>query len=98
MQHIRLIYSAGIPPVSRLHMGMGAMSYLSSPLWLLFMIFMLVTNVVSRNQLNGNLHDPTPDFALRLFCVTMAMLLLPKLWAYLLLLRDPVLRHGCGGA
>ena len=38
MQHIRLVFSSGMPPMSRLHMGMGAMSYLSSPLWLLFLI------------------------------------------------------------
>jgi len=38
MQHIRLIFSEGFRPISRLHLSMGAMSYLSSPLWLLFMV------------------------------------------------------------
>ena len=38
MQHIRLVFSTGMRAVSRLHFGMGAMSYLASPLWMVFLI------------------------------------------------------------
>ncbi len=45
LQHLRLILSAGIHPVSRLHLSMGAMSYLSSPLWLLSLILSVLAAV-----------------------------------------------------
>ncbi len=38
LQHLRLVFAYGFHPISRIHLGMGAMSYLSSPLWLLFMV------------------------------------------------------------
>jgi membrane glycosyltransferase len=38
LQHLRLVFAYGFHPISRIHLGMGAMSYLSSPLWLLFML------------------------------------------------------------
>ena len=37
-------------------------------------------------------------WALGLFVATMALLLLPKLWSYLVLLRDPRRLTQCGGA
>jgi membrane glycosyltransferase len=38
LQHTRLLGTAGLHPVSRLHLFMGVMSYLASPLWLLFLL------------------------------------------------------------
>ena len=38
LQHIRLLGTAGLHPLSRLHLFMGVMSYLASPLWLLFLL------------------------------------------------------------
>lgn len=38
LQHTRLLGTAGFHPLSRLHLAMGVMSYLSSPLWLLFLL------------------------------------------------------------
>lgn len=34
LQHLRLIAEPGLDPVSRLHLGMGILSYLAAPLWL----------------------------------------------------------------
>ena len=34
LQHLRLIASPGLHPISRLHMAVGVMGYLSAPLWL----------------------------------------------------------------
>jgi len=39
LQHVRMILARGFSGLSRLHMLMGIMSYLSSPLWLLFLLF-----------------------------------------------------------
>ena len=54
MQHIRLVFSSGMPAISRLHLGMGAMSYLASPLWLVFLVLSFVwavrNAVGQRNQ------------------------------------------------
>jgi membrane glycosyltransferase len=56
--------------------------------------------VAARNQpYAGVVEDSAePPWALGLFVVTMTMLLLPKLWSYLLLVRDRQQRLACGGA
>lgn len=38
MQHIRVLMSKGLHPISRIHFTIGIMSYLSSPIWLSFLI------------------------------------------------------------
>ncbi len=38
MQHIKVLISKGLHPVSRIHFIIGIMSYLSSPLWLSFLL------------------------------------------------------------
>ena len=97
MQHIRLVLTRGYHLMSRIHLAMGVMSYLASPIWLVFMLLGLVA--VSVNA------GPTPDpFApispeavgLILFGVVMLMLLIPKLYAIGLVLqrRDVLEAHG----
>jgi membrane glycosyltransferase len=93
MQHIRLAFSTDMPAISRLHLGMGAMSYLSSPLWLLFLVLSFVWAV--RNQSAGGTN---PWWAAGLFVATMSMLMLPKLWSYILLICNRPRLAKCGGA
>ena len=38
LQHLRVIFAQGLTLPSRMHMAMGMMSYLSSPLWLVLLI------------------------------------------------------------
>ncbi|HWB00960.1 MAG TPA: glucans biosynthesis glucosyltransferase MdoH [Pirellulales bacterium] len=97
MQHLRLVFGCGMHPVSRLHMGMGAMSYLSSPLWMasILMTFVSLLGVEAASAPVGEARWP---WSATLFAGTMAMLFLPKLWSYLVLLRDRRLRIACGGA
>ncbi len=38
MQHIKILISKGLHPVSRVHFTIGIMSYLSSPIWLCFLL------------------------------------------------------------
>jgi membrane glycosyltransferase len=97
MQHIRLVFSSGMHPVSRLHLGMGAMSYLSSPLWLIFLAFSFVSAMFTPAAAPSD-GPATPPWSAGVFALTMGFLLAPKLWGYLILLRDPPRRAACGGA
>lgn len=93
MQHIRLVVSENFRPVSRLHLAMGAMSYLSSPLWALFMIVGLFAVLLETDH-------PFEEMtwgAGTLFAATMAMLLLPKAWALVTLTREPNRLREFGG-
>lgn len=92
MQHLRVLVSDGLHPVSRLHLGMGVMSYLSSPLWLIFLVVSFLSVALPAG---GEDAAETADQSRSLlgcggglFLVTMALLLLPKFWSYLLLLRN----------
>lgn len=38
MQHMKILVSKGLHPVSRVHFTIGIMSYLSSPIWLTFLL------------------------------------------------------------
>lgn len=106
MQHLRLLFVYGFHPVSRMHLAMGAMSYLSSPLWLLFMVLGIVVGSGKPGPRRPSLTHNLPlmqsvsseDLVLIVFLGTMALLFLPKLWGWLLLLRDPVRLRAQGGA
>ena len=102
LQHIRLIASAGLHPVSRLHLTMGAVSYLASPLWLLFLTISFLAMVLpaggSEKAIAAVSSETVAVRAIGLFAATMAMLLLPKLWSYIVLVTDAKRRIGCGGA
>ncbi len=101
MQHIRLAFSRGMHPISRLHFGMGAMSYLASPLWLIFLLLGVAS--VAYKQWAGDTTAHGPDglapvpWSGIVFGATMALLLLPKFWGYLLLCRNREGVNACGG-
>jgi membrane glycosyltransferase len=112
MQHLRLIFAGDIHPMSRLHLGMGAMSYLTSPLWMVSILWSCLAFVGCGSWL-GFGPATVADAAMvsapveqstawmwggGLFAATMALLLLPKLWGYLALVADPTSRAACGGA
>lgn len=95
LQHVGVLGVRGMRPLSRLYMLMGIMSYLSSPLWGLFLI---VTGIEAYNQTQtvpvyffGDNWYPvwpesyTVEMTTVLF-VTLGMLFLPKILGLLLLL------------
>lgn len=107
LQHLSLIFARGFHPLSRLHFVMGIMSYLASPLWLLFLV---LTGVEAYFQSS---HETVYFFEDSLFpvwptyytvemttvlAVTLTMLFLPKLLALILLLREPESLANHGGA
>ncbi len=107
LQHIALLATRGLKPLSREHLLHGIMSYLASPFWL----FMLLCGIALALQASFirpeyftdefSLFPSWPRFdaerALTLFLATMGILLAPKLFGLVVLLLDGPLRRASGG-
>ncbi len=91
LQHLRIAFTPGLKPMSRVHMLVGAAAYLASPGWLLFMVSGLVLASTSAQPL------VTRPVAYALVLTTLLLLLLPRVLGLLLTLRDPMLRQTHGG-
>ena len=107
MQHAWLLTARGFRPANRFHLFMGVMAYLSSPLWLLFLIISTINvfDLVTSPPPNvGNAQDYTSVFgyeielpaALTLFVFTMLLLFLPKFVSIFVMLsrREEVESYG----
>ncbi len=111
MQHAWLLTTRGFRAANRFHLLMGVMGYLSSPLWLLFMILStirVVSLALSPLAWGGiELHNTTSLFgyalkvpeALTLFAFTMVLIFVPKIVSVVVTLgrRDEVQRFGGKG-
>lgn len=111
LQHARILTSGGLRFASRLHLSLGVMSYLSSPLWLL----LILLSVAQAYQMGGEalvryigtypvLPYPIPQVEtfIMLISATGLMLFGPKVFGFLILLadRDKLRAHGgmaCAG-
>ncbi len=108
LQHVSVLGGRGLHWVSRLHLAMGIGSYVTSPLWLVFLLLGVLISLQARfvrpeyfgleKALFPNWPAVDPVLAQWVFVATMAVLLAPKLLAYILLLLDRTLRRSCGGA
>jgi membrane glycosyltransferase len=90
LQHIRLLLTPGLHYINRLHMGMGVMSYLASPLWVLLLL--LSTAEGLRENLGKHPYFPpgpalfptwtisTAQQSVLLFCEVMGLLLAPRVF------------------
>ncbi|MCC7300697.1 MAG: glucans biosynthesis glucosyltransferase MdoH [Verrucomicrobia bacterium] len=97
-QHSWLVLSPHVRPINRLHLALGIMSYLSSPLWLFFMIigtlqFWIASRLTVRTfdfdvGLSRLLDVGGNQLAIILFSTTISLLFLPKLLSLLLVLRN----------
>lgn len=98
LQHIKVLVSRGLHPVSRVHFLTGIMSYLSSPLWLLFLLAglsMVLFREFIPPQYFGQTYSLFPTWpvfdkygTIGLFVLSMAMLLVPKFLGLAVYLRD----------
>ena len=89
LQHVRLLGTAGLHPLSRLHLFMGVMSYLASPLWLLFLLSGMSLALhaylvppdyfLDRFSLFPDWPRIDPERAMALFGLCMLVLYAPKL-------------------
>ena len=101
LQHLRLVFAEGLRPVSRWHLAMGAIGYLASPLWLLFLASTLGgwlwDRFASGPEAAAASATALPAPAIALFVLSLAMLLLPKVYSAVHVIRQPTLRKQFGG-
>jgi membrane glycosyltransferase len=107
LQHMKIIGSAGLRFISRLHLGVGIMSYLSSPMWLVMIGIGFALAIQSRFiRPEYFSHDfqlfptwPRFDVALMvaLFWFSMLVLLIPKMLGLIRALLSRRIRRGAGG-
>lgn len=106
LQHSRLLLAHGFKPLSRVHFAMGVMSYVASPLWLLFLIVAGFAAYLQSSErpvyfFGHNLLPVWPEsYAVEMttvLLVTLAMLFLPKILALVLLAARPRLARRFGG-
>jgi membrane glycosyltransferase len=107
LQHMKIIGAAGLRFVSRMHLGVGIMSYLSSPMWLVMIGIGFALAIQSRLiRPEYFSHDfqlfptwPRFDTALMmsLFWFSMGVLLIPKTLGLIRALLSRRLRRGAGG-
>ena len=107
LQHMKIIGSSGLSFASRMHLGVGIMSYLSSPLWLVMIgigfALAVQSHLIRPEYFN---HDfqlfPTwPRFdvelMMTLFWFSMVVLLIPKMLGLVRALLSSRIRRGSGG-
>lgn len=108
LQHLAILPARGLRLPSRIHLLTGIGSYVTAPLWLLLLVAGLLTALQARFVPptyfpSGFALFPTwpaqdPIRAAWVFGGTMAVLLVPKLFAYGAMLFDREARQGFGGA
>ncbi len=106
LQHAAVLPTRGLRPISRLHLLTGIGSYITAPLWLLFILCGILIAVQARfvppnyfpagRSLFPQWPVIDPVRAMWMFVGTMALLLIPKLLGAIAMKRAD--RRGCGGA
>jgi membrane glycosyltransferase len=107
LQHLAVLPSRGLHWVSRLHLLTGIGSYLTAPLWLVFLMLGILISLQAQFvrpeyfpkgfSLFPKWPAQDPILAAWVFVGTMAMLIVPKLLAYVLLLTHWQTRKQFGG-
>jgi membrane glycosyltransferase len=107
LQHLKIIGSAGLSFTSRLHLGVGIMSYLSSPLWLVMIgigfALAVQSHLIRPEYFNHDfqLFPSWPRFdvelMMALFWFSMIVLLIPKMLGLVRALLSRRIRRGSGG-
>jgi membrane glycosyltransferase len=107
LQHYRVLQAKGLHPISRMHFIMGIMAYVSALIWMLFLMCALSLTIQERMRPDVYFGDEQTLFpiwpmqdserAFSLLMWTLALLLLPKIFALILALFDPEKRRGFGG-
>jgi len=108
LQHLKVLPARGLSWVSRLHLLTGIGSYITAPLWLLFLLIGILISLQAQfirpeyfpagASLFPQWPAQDPVRAAYVFAGTMAMLVLPKLLGYLAMLPWRTERRGIGGA
>src|SRR4030081_1864697 len=107
LQHLAVLPARGLHWVSRLHLLTGIGSYLTAPLWLLFLVFGILISLQAQFvrpeyfpkgfSLFPKWPAQDPILAAWVFVGTMGLLIVPKLLAYVLLETQTRNRKQFGG-
>src|SRR5580698_4609737 len=107
LQHMKIIGSSGLSFTSRLHLGVGIMSYLSSPLWLVMLgigfALAVQSHLIRPEYFNHDfqLFPSWPRFDVELMMAllwfSMIVLLIPKTLGLIRALLSSRIRRGGGG-
>jgi membrane glycosyltransferase len=107
LQHIAVLPARGLHWISRMHLLNGIGSYITAPLWLLFLLSGVLIALQARfvppdyfpegKSLFPQWPVIDPVRAMWVFIGTMALLLVPKLLGTLTVMVRRNLRRGCGG-
>lgn len=108
LQHMGVLPARGLHWVSRLHLLTGIGSYITAPLWLMFLMVGILISLQAQYirpeyfprgaTLFPQWPAQDPVRAAYVFAGTMAMLVLPKLLGYFAMLPRRPERRGIGGA
>lgn len=109
LQHSKVVGSAGLHWLSRVHMMIGIGHYFTAPMWAMLMLIGIAIPLIHGGiDLAQNLdlrYAPTQywrgldqDGVVWVFALTMGVLLAPKLMGYVAMLTSRSERIGCGGA
>jgi membrane glycosyltransferase len=108
LQHAAILPARGLHWISRMHLLMGIGSYITAPLWLLFLIAGILISLQARfvqpsyfptgRSLFPIWPSVDPVRSMWVFVGTMGVLLAPKLMSFVALLFNGPERRGCGGA
>jgi membrane glycosyltransferase len=108
LQHLAVLPARGLHWVSRLHLLTGIGTYLTAPLWLLFLVLGILISLQAQFvrpeyfpkgfSLFPKWPAQDPILAAWVFVGTMGLLIVPKLLACLLLATQTRVRKGFGGA
>ncbi len=106
MQHGKIVTARGLHPASRIHMLIGIMAYVTSPLWMIFLVLSGLQAWTLAHTHVAYFRDglPWPTWpisregeAALLLAGTLGLLFLPKIWGLLLVLTDGPARRARGG-
>jgi membrane glycosyltransferase len=93
IQHLRVAFTDGLRTMSRLHLLLGAASYLVGPAWL---AFVLLGALLAHGELRASpLGTP---LSIAMAAAAAGLLLIPRVLGTLATLGDPALRRAHGGA
>jgi membrane glycosyltransferase len=108
LQHLALLPTRGFHWVSRLHLLTGIGSYLTAPLWLIFLVCGILVSLQAQfvrpeyfpkgYSLFPQWPAQDPVLAAWVFAGTMGMLIAPKLLAFIVLLTNRDTRKKFGGS
>ncbi len=107
LQHLRLLGTAGLHLVSRMHLLLGALAYLMSPAWLVVLVIWAlhgngeeasaIRYFSAENPLYPVWPETTPFGPLLILGLTVAALIVPKFLALVPVLASGAARRGFGG-